>query len=217
MITGVFGLQGAGKTTFLVYAAICGACRRDLSAGRAAWRVPLCDFRYDRVYTNFPCVVPKKYKKKQKVPIYQLNIDDLGKKDFSNALIIIDEISLCLDSRNYKEFKQEIKEFFALARHYCCDVIYASQSYDHADKRIRDITSVLLYVDKFGGWSRVRPIHKQWSIDGTITEGFQLAPPLSSLWLRRKSFYTAFDSWAAPVLPANDAEMWEYFAAPSKL
>lgn len=208
MIVGVFGLPGSGKTTFLTYAAICGATGKALAAGRATWRVSLSDFSYDRIFTNFPVALPKKLVKKQKCPFFQLNPRELGKYDFSRSLVIIDEISLCLDGREWKNFSNDLKQFFALCRHYKTDIIYASQSYDHADKRIRDITSVLLSCDRRGSWTLVRPIHKQWSVDGAITEGYTLAPPLSSLWLRRKPFYTAFDSYSAPTLPENPSLQW---------
>lgn len=143
-------------------------------------------------------------------PVYKLDFDDLGKVQIlPHSLIIIDEISLVCDSRNYREYKQHTKEFFALHGHYKCDVLYASQGYEDTDKRIRNMTDTLLYVDRCGAWSRVRPIKKSWSIDGSITEGYTLAPPLSSKWLLRRPYYGMFDSFAAPALPAVAPVGWE--------
>lgn len=145
-----------------------------------------------------------------KIPrVYQIEFDALGRVWLPpHSLILIDEISLVCDSRDYRNYAFDTKQFMALHGHYKCDIIYASQGYDDTDKRIRNMTDTLLYVDRFGAWSRVRPIKKAWSIDGTITEGYTLAPPLSSFWLRRRPYYCMFDSFSAPALPETPFLEW---------
>ena len=38
------------------------------------------------------------------------------------------------------------------------------------------MTEVLLCIDRFGGFTRIRPIKVDWSIDGKIETGYHLAP-----------------------------------------
>lgn len=200
MVIGVFGLPRSGKTTLAAKMNRDAQKGKTLHVGFGAWRVRLGDFApYQRVYSNFP--LPG---------ALRLDFDDLGRYQIENALILVDEISLCCDARNYKEFKQHTKEFFALHGHYRTDVCYFSQGWEDTDKRIRNLTETLLYVDRWGAWSRVRPIHKSWSIDGSITEGFTLAPPLASSWIFRRLYYGDFDSFAAPALPEYDGVNWTY-------
>lgn len=198
MVVGVFGLPRSGKTTFAAKLNRDAQRGRSLRVGYGNWRVNVGDFApYLRVYSNFP--LPG---------ALRLDFDDLGRYKVDNSLILIDEISLCCDARNYKEFKQHTKEFFALHGHYRDDVVFLSQGWEDADKRIRNLTEVLLYVDRWGRFSRVRPIRKTWSIDGTITEGYTLAPPLSSSWIYRPRYYGDFDSFAVPDLPPMAGAEW---------
>ena len=64
-----------------------------------------------------------------------LNWDDVGKYDFSNSLLLIDEVTLLADSRKWKNFDDSKTYFFSMHRHYKCSVIVCSQSYDDMDKR----------------------------------------------------------------------------------
>ena len=72
MIQGVFGLPRSGKSTYLARLAKKGFKK------------------YERVYSNF-------YIK----GCYQLDFDTLGKVEYKNCLILIDEISLFCDCRSY--------------------------------------------------------------------------------------------------------------------
>lgn len=239
MISAVFGLPRAGKSTVLAWSASEAAKGHALTVGRGAWSVSLGDFApYQAIFSTFPihtqaqqemykrsdqklltrlhmkkaCAkIGKWYDSKiAKIPrVYQIDFDNLGKIALPpHSLILIDEISLVCDSRDYKTYAKHTKEFMALHGHYKCDILYASQGYEDTDKRIRNMTDTLLYVDRFGGFSRVRPIKKAWSIDGSITEGYTLAPPLSSMYLRRKPYYCMFDSFSAPALPVVPLVQW---------
>lgn len=123
MIKCYFGLPGCGKSTILTAIA-----QRELKRKR-----------YHYVYTNFYCH-----------GCIRLNMDDLGEKDFSQSLIIIDEITLEFDSRNFKSFSEKFKKFFTLHRHDRSDIIYATQYYNNVDKRIRDLTAENYYVRRIG-------------------------------------------------------------------
>lgn len=126
MIKGYFGLPGSGKSTFLT-----------MIAQKELKRIERSRSVYKRVFTNFYCQ-----------GCYIIDYKNLGVYDFSDSLILLDEITLDADSRNFKQFDQVKKQFFLLHRHYGIDVIYFTQQWDGVDKKIRDITHDLYYVKK---------------------------------------------------------------------
>ena len=119
MIIGVFGLPGAGKTTFLASAAqhlLNGKKFLGLSPSKV-------------VFTNFYCK-----------GCYKLDFDKLGIYNFSDCNILIDEIMLLADTRNFKTFPESLKRFFSQHRKTLGDghgCLWCSQYYDDCDKKIR--------------------------------------------------------------------------------
>ena len=199
MISGYFGLPGVGKTTFL--AKIAQKELKRISRGKS---------RYRRVYTNFPCS-----------GCYALEFKDLGTYQFEDCLILLDEVSLEADSRDFKSFTQELRSFFALHRHYGCDIVWFTQAYDSMDKRIRDLTAELFFVKKIGSLTVARRITRMLDVDKEshqIVYGYRLPTiwdvliPL--LWPNafrlcwRPRWYKYFDSWDAPTLLAHKDVLW---------
>ena len=126
MVTCFFGLPGCGKSTFLA-----------MLAQKELKRIARGRSKYERVLTNFyvdGC--------------YKVDYDDLGKYEIENSLILLDELTLFADSRDYKLFTSAKKYFFLMHRHYNCDIVYFTQQWDGIDKKIRDITSDLFYLKK---------------------------------------------------------------------
>ena len=124
-------------------------------------------------------------------------------------MIIIDEIMLLCDSRDWKNFRHDLRNFLALHGHYRCDIVYCSQGYQDTDLRIRNLTERMFYIEKSGSFTVVRPIDKGWSIDEQIREGYKLAPKLGCSWIYRKKYYRYFDSFAAPEMPQNPSPLWD--------
>lgn len=178
MVQGIFGLPGSGKSTYLAKIA-----KKYQKKGI-------------KVYSNF-------YIK----GCYQLDFDDLGVHDYSDCCILIDEISLFADSRNWKNYSAPLRYYMACHRHYNAVIYYASQSYKDCDLRIRNITDTLYYIrTSIFGLSVVREIGKCFSIDGEIGESYDLVG-LPKLCLRRR-YYDMFDSFERKYLPKNSAEPW---------
>lgn len=178
MVQGIFGLPGSGKSTYLAKIA-----KQYMKKGI-------------KVYSNY-------YIK----GCYQLDFDDLGVHDYSDCCILIDEISLFADSRNWKNYSPELRYFMATHRHANCDIYYASQSYKDCDIRIRNITDDIFYITSgLLGFSIVRKIEKGFSIDGEIGESYDLSG-WPKLCLRRR-YYNMFDSFERKWLPPNNAEPW---------
>jgi zona occludens toxin (predicted ATPase) len=127
-VTCYYGLPGCGKTTVLTAIA-----QRELR------RIRLGKSVYSAVLTNFYC---------RNADVFKPSA--ISTTIFRRCLILIDEVTLVWDSRNFKTFPEEVKEFFTLHRHLRCDVIYATQYYQNVDKRIRDVTVNTFRVRKLG-------------------------------------------------------------------
>lgn len=131
-LTMIFGKKGSGKTTLLTK-----YCLEYLSKG---WHV----------YSN--------------TELYGANILDvqkIGHYDFpQNSLLIIDEVGMIWDNRNFKSFSSDVRDFFKLQRHKKVKCILASQSFD-VDKKLRDLCDTMyLCSKKFGVFSIAKKIIK---------------------------------------------------------
>lgn len=184
MINGVFGLPSAGKSLFLAYCADRALKGKSISVGGFS----LQHFKtYDKVYTNFPFA-----------GTYKLNFERLGYDDYSNCLILVDEIMMLCDSRNFKSFGENLKFFFSQHRKMHVDFIYCSQSYDDVDKKIRGLTQQYFYVRRITSYfSMVTPIVAFFDITGgQIKQGFEFAPILLSDLYFLPRLYKLVDSYA---------------------
>lgn len=180
-LTMVFGKKGSGKTTLLTKLAI----------------------KYRKmgfpVFSNveiFGCNV--------------LNIDDIGEKEFPvNSVLLIDEVSLIWDNRNFKTFPQKVARYFRLQRHYRNIVYLFSQNFD-VDKKIRDLCDDMYLLTNFFGYLSVaRKIKKTPTLhqpetdesgsarqEGFITEDFRFDLPSSWIFTyipRYISFFNSFE------------------------
>lgn len=196
MITCFFGLPGCGKSTLLAKLAY-----KELK------RIKKGKSKYVRVLSNYfirGCSV--------------LDFDMLGKYDMSNSLILIDEISLDADSRDFKSFSKPLKQFFILHRHYGCDIIYATQQYDGVDRKIRELTQNLYYMKKAGPLTYATAIYRKITIteDSEIKMGYVLPKLIkiisnirhTMIFCFRPRYYKLFDSFDAPVLPKYDYDTY---------
>lgn len=198
MITTIWGLPRAGKTTALAWVALQAQRGRPARIGAPFHRVTLGEFApYDRVYSNFPLK-----------GCYQLNPTDLGRYDFSRSLILCDESSLVFYSREYKNNDRTALDWLCLHGHYRCDLVFASQGLQDCDKRIRNLTAQLVHVRKVGGFSILTPVSKDELPDDPTKEVYIKGGLLRCKPLRRKKFYDMFDSFDAPPLPENPAKLW---------
>jgi len=112
-LTMVFGKKGSGKSTLMVRMAY-----EYLSKG---WTV-FCTEKLDG------CV--------------HIDYNDIGFKQIPPcSLLLVDEVGMIWDNRNYKSFKPEVRDWFKLQRHYKVKVVLFSQTFD-IDKKLRDLTDV---------------------------------------------------------------------------
>lgn len=179
----VFGKKGSGKSTYLVKTAL-----KYMQRGFV-------------VYTNMTDLMI--------AGVRLIDINDLG--DFvpvSNSLLLVDEVGMIWDNRNFKSFKPSVRDFFKLQRHYKVLVYLASQTFD-IDKKLRDLTDAMyLHVNLFGVLSIGKRIFKSITLtestseaESRIAENLKFAPVWnwSFTWIPKYRKY--FDSFSLPDMP----------------
>lgn len=199
MITGYFGLPGSGKTSMLT-----------MFAQKELKKIKKGKSKYEKVLTNYYCK-----------GCYKIDYSDLGKYDISNCLILLDEITLDADSRNFKQFDQTKKMFFLLHRHFDCDVIYFTQQWDGVDKKIRDITQNLFYVKKstilpfLTVASKIYRVVEINEFNKEIIQGYRFPNIIESIFFTpriacfRKQWYMFFDTKERPNWDPYIYEKWD--------
>lgn len=127
MISAIIGSPGSGKSTCAAW-----ICKKALK--RPGKPVYLCGMPisagHSQLITNF--YYPGALK---------LQWDLLGRTYLKDALIVIDEIMLLADSRNFKTFSEDLKYFFSQHRKDDLSLVYLTQSWDDVDKKIRNLTT----------------------------------------------------------------------------
>lgn len=176
-IRGVFGLTGSGKTTFLAREAAYHM-KKDLP-----------------VFANF-----------ELKGAYKINVDELGKLALPvDSLVLLDEISLVCDCRDWKNFSSDLTYFFTHHRKNKCSVFWASQYFGDADKKIRNLTDRVYHVVPwFFGLSAAYPVEKvQYNENYQYIEGYSEGrfPVLYSPRKYGKLFDTCGGCRKLPPLP----------------
>lgn len=107
----IFGKKGSGKTTTLTKIAI-----TNIRKGR-------------KVYSTV------------RIPgTYFFRVEQIGRFTFEpESIVLIDEVGMVWDNRDYGSFKPEVRDFFKLQRQYKLTVYLFSQAFD-IDKKLRDLT-----------------------------------------------------------------------------
>lgn len=204
MITGYFGVPGCGKSTFL--AMIATKELRKIKKGKS---------KYKYVLTNFPvhgcsCV----------------RLEDLGRYDIHDSLILFDEITLDADSRDFKTFPIYTKTFFTLHRHLNNDIIYFCQDFSRVDKTIRNLTFDLWYIHSsifplLSQFSVAKRIYRNININeytSELTLGYRFAKFTEILFSKSKvscfrphwyKYFDSFDKLQLDGLPEFKIESWD--------
>ena len=129
-------------------------------------------------------------------------------------MIILDELTLDADNRNFKSFSTDARDFFILHRHLNCDVIYATQSYELVDKKIKQLTQELWYMSKtvvpfFSRFTTAKRIYRKININEYSSElvlGYRFCNLIESLFtsnfkmVYRPKYYRFFDSFDESVI-----------------
>ena len=161
---------------------------------------------------------------------YELRYEDIGFAQFpKKSVLLIDEVGMIWDNRNFKNFKTEVRDWFKLQRHYKCKVFLFSQTFD-IDKKLRDLTDDMYLctnVLRVFSWAkriRRRVILTKPSgdaparIDEELTFDLLLFWPFGSrimTFIPKYSRY--FDSHGAPVLGDKEFHYFPPLNVPKSL
>lgn len=110
-----------------------------------------------------------------------------------NSVVLIDEVGMVWDPRDFKSFKPEWRDFFKLQRHYKLIVYLASQSFD-VDKKIRDLTDGMYLQTNF---LRVFSLGRQIKRKIVLTESEADRPSQISENLK----FTFLSGWSLTLIP----------------
>lgn len=198
----IFGKKGSGKSTLLTKYA--------LDYVRKGWNV----------YSTEYCP-----------GTYHISPKDVGFSYFPpNSVIIVDEVGMIWDNRNFKNFPEQVRDYFKLQRHYQHVVILASQTFD-VDKKIRDLADEMyLVTKKFRVFSYAKKILRETVLlKSTATQGGDsrisedlVFDSLLLCWAGSRKFtyipkYTRyFNSFKAPELPEKEFEKVPELVIPVK-
>lgn len=86
----------------------------------------------------------------EKIPgTYHISYDDIGFVEFQpNSVLFLEEIGTVWHNRQFKHFKNEVRDWFKLQRHRRVKVYMFSQTFD-VDKILRDLTDDMYLVEKY--------------------------------------------------------------------
>ena len=190
-LTMVFGKKGSGKSTLMVRLAY-----EYLAKG---WNV-YCTEKLDGCYL--------------------IDYKDIGFKQIPpNSVLLIDEVGMIWDNRKFKDFKDEVRDWFKLQRHYKVRVYLFSQTWD-IDKKLRDLTDEMYLCTNFMRvWSWAKRIRRKViltqpmgdspaRIDEELAFDFFFFWPFGArimTYIPRYAKY--FDSHNCPELPHKDFDL----------
>lgn len=180
----VFGRKGSGKTTYL--------CKLAHIWKKKGWNV------YSSV--EIPGTIP-------------IRSEDVGFIQIpERSVILMDEVGMIYDNRNFKAFKPEVRDYFKLQRHYKHRVYLFSQTFD-IDLKLRNLTdSMYLLVNYFGCITIGKQIRRKLVVvkpspdaesriaDELIISPFLLTPFGARIFVWIPYWVKLFNSYEAPKL-----------------
>ena len=177
----VFGKKGSGKTTYLTKQAI--------KFSLNGWKV---------------------YSNTEIFNTYKLDTNWIGKYDFpEKSVLLIDEVGMIWDNRNFKSFSIEVRDFFKLQRHKKIYCILASQTFD-IDKKLRDLTDEMYLLQNVANiFSICKRIDKYITIDddedsdGVLVERYKFSSIFNwsvTFIPRYASFFNSFETTPMPLV-----------------
>lgn len=165
----VFGKKGSGKSTFMTKTAI-----QELHKHKIVYST--VDIPGTRLF----------------------DVDDIGRCNFpEQSVVLIDEVGMIWDNRQYKNFRTDVRDWFKLQRHNKVTVYLFSQTFD-VDVKLRNLTdSMYLITCHFSVLSIARKIKRGIVIvnpdgqsEARIADSLEFVSPLLSLFGARSLIFT---------------------------
>lgn len=187
--------KGSGKTTFLTKTAI-----KEIKKGHI-------------VYSTIYIPGTRMFK-----------VDDIGQFTFPpDSVVLIDEVGMIWDNRDFKNFKSNVRDYFKFQRQYKNKVYLFSQTFD-VDIKLRNLTDEMyLLKNVCRVWSVARKINKNITIqegrDGapsTLADNYEFAPIFSHNWIqftfipRWVEFFKSYDPKKLPSIGNEYQPLTDY-------
>ncbi len=192
----IYGKKGSGKTTFLT--------KQSIFFNKKGWHV----------FSNVEIF-----------GAYKLDTDWIGRFDFpEKSLLLIDEVGLVWDNRNFKSFPNHVRDFFKLQRHKKVYVIMASQAFD-IDKKLRDLTDEMyLLQNVLNIFTIAKKINKFQTISNTdnnndtdksdsvscLVESYKFAPFFDWIYTFNPRYFKFFNSFECDKLPDVNLNKYKF-------
>lgn len=170
----VFGKKGSGKSTFLVKIAIQNLKKKKIVYSTV--QVPGTRF---------------------------FDVENIGRYNFpEGSVVLIDEVGMIWDNRNYKNFRNDVRDWFKLQRHNKVTVYLFSQTFD-IDVKLRNLTdSMYLIQNYFSVLSVARKIKRGIVIvnpdgqsEARIADSLEFVSPVLSLFGAKSFIFTWIPHW----------------------
>lgn len=189
----VFGKKGSGKTTLLTKLAV-----KYMKQGKHVYstvRIP--GVRYFDVQKVGDYVFPE------------------------NSVVFVDEVGIIWDNRNFKNFRNEVRNYFKFQRQYKNIVYLFSQTFD-VDLKLRNLTDGMYLCKSYGGvlsiaFKIVRNITLVESTaesESRIADNLEFEPiinlffggePIIMTWIPNYiKYFKSYDPPALPLMPYDD-------------
>lgn len=145
------------------------------------------------------------------------DVKRIGLSSFpENSVIFIDEVGMIWDNRNFKNFKEHVRDYFKLQRHYKHTVYLFSQAFD-IDIKLRNLTDHMYLVRTWFNCisvarriqRKIVVVHPQGESEARIADDLEIVPfiffwaqAMIVTWVPRWVKY--FDSFEVPELKDTD-------------
>lgn len=173
----IFGKKGTGKTTYMAKLA--------LQYYKKGWKV----------YSTTPIAYAQVFDPSQ-----------LLEYTFPhNSVILVDEVGLIWNNRNFKNFDDRLTVFFKYLRQYKLKIFMFSQAFD-VDKKIRDTMDNIYITKRIGDYSILRGVAKVQGISTDMDGNGQLVDTYSYDFFNNHitylpRYYGLFNSYNPPHRP----------------
>lgn len=126
---------------------------------------------------------------------HMLNDEDLKLDTITYLIVLGDEFSVQLNSRN---FKTNIDPLFLntllTCRHYNISIYYTTQRFSIVDALLRQVTQTVIECDKFWRFQRLR-VYDAYQLEN-CTNPLLVEPLKRKCWFVRNRDYSAYDTFA---------------------
>lgn len=207
-----FGLPGSGKTTFAAYL----VKKQIKKLNKKQKKLDKCINKNSRYAKKLAKWIEENKNLYSNIAIkeaYKMEKEDIGQYDIINGRLIIDEVGIEYNNRNYKAFPKKAISYFKLHRHYKTDIDVFSQSHEDCDVTLRRLAQKYYVIKRsiIPGFITKKEIKRKIGINELthqIEDRYYFAF-LGVRWIFCPPLWKYFDTEEAPELQHKNWEKWK--------